>query len=289
MKTVKEVAELTGISIRTLQYYDEIGVFKPTSVTEAGYRLYDEEALGTLQQILFYKELDFPLKDIKAIMENPNFDRTQAFKQQKALLTVKRDRLNRLLELLDKLEKGEMCMSFKEFDLSEYIGALEQFKLENPEEITKHWGSMEAFEQLINRVKDHEPSIAQSAIQYYGSVEKYTAAMKDNLSHFSENMAKMQNIKEKGYVERNQALIEQLTQDVTKDWSSPEIQEIVREMINLLAPEDQPVMDSGENHWNILIDSYLHNQAVIEAVDRRYGKGASEFMGKAYQYYFNKR
>ena len=69
MRTVKEIAKLTGVSVRTLQYYDEIGVFKPSKVTEAGYRLYDDQALNTLQQILFCKELDFPLKEIKSIME----------------------------------------------------------------------------------------------------------------------------------------------------------------------------------------------------------------------------
>lgn len=286
MKTVKEVAGLTGISVRTLQYYDEIGVFRPTKVTDAGYRLYDDEALSTLQQILFYKELDFPLKDIKTIMENPDFDRIEAFKQQKALLTAKRDRLNRLLELLEKLEKGERSMSFKEFDLSEYIQALEQFERENPEEVRKHWGSKEAFDELIAKVRDDEPNLAQLAIKYYGSVEQYTAAMKENLSHFSENMEKMEQIKEKGYVEKNQALIEELTQDVTKDPTSPEIQNIVREMINLLPSDEQPTVDMG-NYYDVLIDGYLNNQAIIEGVDRRYGTGASRFMGEAFQYYFH--
>ena len=90
---------MSGISVRTLQYYDEIGVFKPTKVTDAGYRLYDDEALKTLQQILFFKELDFPLKDIKAIMEDPHYDKLKAFKKQKELLIVKRDRLTKLLSL----------------------------------------------------------------------------------------------------------------------------------------------------------------------------------------------
>lgn len=81
MRTVKEVASLTGVSVRTLQYYDEIGVFKPTRVTDAGYRLYDDEALNTLQQVLFFRELDFPLKDIRSIMEKPDYDRLEAFKK----------------------------------------------------------------------------------------------------------------------------------------------------------------------------------------------------------------
>lgn len=108
MRTVKEVASLTGVSVRTLQYYDEIGVFKPTRVTDAGYRLYDDEALNTLQQVLFFRELDFPLKDIRSIMEKPDYDRLEAFKKQKELLRAKRDRLNRLLELLGKLEKVQL-------------------------------------------------------------------------------------------------------------------------------------------------------------------------------------
>ena len=118
MKTVKEVAALTGISVRTLQYYDEIGVFKPTSLTEAGYRLYDEEALKTLQQILLFRELDFPLKEIKRIMTQKEYDQAEAFQKQKALLIKRRDRLDRLLSLLDKLEKGESCMEFEDFKLS---------------------------------------------------------------------------------------------------------------------------------------------------------------------------
>lgn len=140
MRTVKEVAELTGVSVRTLQYYDEIGVFKPSKVTEAGYRLYDDEALNTLQQILFCKELDFPLKEIKSIMEDPDFSKAEAFRQQKALLSAKRDRLNRMLSLLYKLEKGEWCISFQEFDLSEYIAALETFKNEHAGEVIKYCG-----------------------------------------------------------------------------------------------------------------------------------------------------
>ena len=75
MKTVKEVSELTGISARTLHYYDEIGLFPPTDKSESGYRLYDDKALETLQQILFFREFDIPLKEIKAVMESPSLDR----------------------------------------------------------------------------------------------------------------------------------------------------------------------------------------------------------------------
>lgn len=93
MRTVKQVSDLTGISVRALHYYDEIGLLKPSEITEAGYRLYDDEALKILQQILFFKELDIPLKDVKEIMLSPYFDKMQALKNQKKLLLLKRKRL----------------------------------------------------------------------------------------------------------------------------------------------------------------------------------------------------
>lgn len=128
MKSISQVARLTGVSIRTLQYYDEIGLLKPSGLTSAGYRMYDDNSLQTLQQILFFKELGFSLKEIKQILEKPDFDRIAAFKRQKELFLLKRNRLNRLIQLLERLEKGESCMSFKEFDLSDYINALEVLK-----------------------------------------------------------------------------------------------------------------------------------------------------------------
>ena len=90
MMTVHAVSKLTGVSIRALQYYDEIGLLPPTRYTEAGYRLYDDAALERLQQILLFRELEFPLKEIKRILENPAFDRSKALEQQIELLTLKR-------------------------------------------------------------------------------------------------------------------------------------------------------------------------------------------------------
>ena len=112
IKTVKQVSELTGISVRTLQYYDEIGLLAPTKLTDSGYRLYDDAALGTLQQILFFKELDFSLKEIKAIIENPAFDKTEAYKQQKQLLETKRKRLGQNDSSVGKIRKGGNVYEF---------------------------------------------------------------------------------------------------------------------------------------------------------------------------------
>ena len=90
---VNEVSKLTGVSIRTLQYYDRIGLLHPAKYTEAGYRLYDDAALEILQQILLFRELEFPLKDIKEIISRPDFDRGKALGQQIELLKLKKEHL----------------------------------------------------------------------------------------------------------------------------------------------------------------------------------------------------
>ena len=97
MMTVNEVSKLTGVSIRTLQYYDTIGLLKPIEYTESGYRLYDDTSLERLQQILLFKELEFPLKEIKKIIDAPNFDRNKALEQQIELLTMKKEHLENLI------------------------------------------------------------------------------------------------------------------------------------------------------------------------------------------------
>lgn len=289
MRTVKQVAELSGVSVRTLQYYDEIGVFKPTEISDSGYRLYDDEALNVLQQILFFKELDFPLSDIRKIMEDPKYDKINAFKKQKELIKAKRDRLNGLLGLLEKLEKGENNMSFKEFDMSDYISALEKFKLENTEEVIKNWGSVEAFEQFVTKIKEKETEVAKMAIMQYGSIEKYTAAMKDNLAHFSERKEKIEHAKEKNEanLERSKRLTRELVADLTRNVESSKIQSIIGELVQMSEEVTQGI-NMGENFWDLVIDGFLHDANLIAANDKLHGEGASDFMGRAYQYYFRK-
>ena len=105
MMTVNEVSKRTGVSIRTLQYYDKIGLLRAAGRTEAGYRLYDDAALERLQQILLFRELEFPLKDIQKIVENPAFDRQKALEQQITLLTLKKQHLEDLTGLAQKIKK----------------------------------------------------------------------------------------------------------------------------------------------------------------------------------------
>lgn len=289
MRTISQIAKLTGVSIRTLQYYDEIGLLKPSEVTSSGYRLYDDDALERLQQILFFKEMDFKLREIKEFVEEPGFDKIEAYKKQKKLLCLKRSRLDKLIELLEKLEKGEQCMSFKEFDLSEYIGALEQFKKEKTEEVIKYWGSVDKFNEFIQKVKDDQETLAPIAIKQFGSVEKYTEAMKYNLEHFQELMEQIEDIggQKDDILKKNDDLHVKLTSDLTKDPTSEEIQDIMHELMEL-SEETSIDMDMGEGYWDMVIDIYT-GETGRKVMDEKYGEGASEFMAKALHYYIHKQ
>lgn len=281
MRTISQVAELTGISIRTLQYYDEIGLLKPSELTQSGYRLYDDEALQKLQQILFFKELDFKLKDIREILEKPDFDQIAAFRKQKELLLLKRNRTDKLIQLLTRLEKGEQCMSFKEFDLSDYIHALEDFKSNRAEEVIRHWGSVENFDIFIQKVKDDESEIAKLAIRQFGSVEKYTEAMKYNLEHFSEIMETTEEAKE--IARQSDMLYGKLTADLSEDVSSPKIQSIVHELLQFIQKNSTSV-SLGKPYMDMLINAYS-NDYIKSITDSKYEKGASDYIVKAFLYY----
>ena len=102
---IKEFANLTGVSVRTLHYYDEIGLLKPAYFNEQnGYRGYDEKSLERMIEILFYRELDFPLKSIRCILSSPDYDKAQAIRKQKELLALKKERLEKMIAALDKAE-----------------------------------------------------------------------------------------------------------------------------------------------------------------------------------------
>ena len=286
MKTVSQVAKLTGISIRTLQYYDEIGLLKPDELTSSGYRLYDDETLQTLQQILLFKELGFQLKEIKEIIEKPDFDKIIVYKKQKELLLLKRNRIDRLIQLLSRLEKGEQCMSFKEFDLSEYINALESFKSDQTEEIIKHWGSVENFDMFIQKIKDDEEQVARLAIQEFGSIEKYTEAMKYNLEHFSEIMEnKLSHIPEEMKTDdKFLKLASHKGEDVTSD----SIQNMVKEIIAYAhgnAPSE--LVGDDNNYCQMIIDLYS-NDYFRRIFDTKNGVGSSDYVVKAFQYAKNR-
>ena len=141
MMTVRQVSELTGVSIRTLRYYDEIGLLPPADHSEGGYRLYDDTALERLQQILLFRELEFPLKDIVRIVSSPGFDRRKAIEQQIELLELKRERLDRLIDFARGIKViGVRAVDFTAFDTSKIDEYTERAK--------KKWGDTDAYKEF---------------------------------------------------------------------------------------------------------------------------------------------
>lgn len=280
MRTVKQVSALTGVSVRTLQFYDEIGLLKPTGVTGAGYRLYGDEALETLQQILFFKELDFSLKEIKAILENPAFDRRAAFAEQRALIALKRDRLDRLLELLDRLVKGENGMEFEQFGMDEYLRRAEAFKRTHAAEIAARMGSLEAFDGMLADLRAQEGEIGALAEQAYGSVEAFTRAMEHNLEHYLEHGPAVAPEDAAGLAARTDELTRRLLADLGRDPASPEVRALTEELI-AFTETCSGGADMGENHWGFMAQQYAENPAFMKAADEKYGPGAAAFLSRA--------
>ena len=149
---IKEFAELTGVSVRTLHYYDEIKLLKPAFVDEQnGYRFYDEHSLERMQEILFYRELDFSLKDIHAILSSHNYDKQKALKEQKHLLTLKKERLERLIMALDSAMKGE-DFTMNVFDNSEFETQRDIYAKEAREK----WGNTAAYKEYSAKAYSEE-------------------------------------------------------------------------------------------------------------------------------------
>jgi DNA-binding transcriptional MerR regulator len=141
---IKEFAKLTDVSVRTLHYYDETGLLKPAFVDEQnGYRFYDENSLARMQEILFYRELDFPLKDILKILSSPDYDRKKALEAQKELMILKKNRIEKLISALDDAVKG-VKINMKVFDNSEFEEKREEYAREAKEK----WGNTESYSEF---------------------------------------------------------------------------------------------------------------------------------------------
>ena len=158
---IQEFARFTGVSVRTLHYYDEIGLLKPAGVERSsGYRYYDEASLLRMQEILFYRELDFSLKSIGEILSSPHYDKNEALRKQKQMLTLKKERLERLILAVDGAMKGENVMSA--FDNSK----LEQYKAEAKEK----WGKTDAYKEYEQRGKNDQNDAMMAIFAEVGQV-----------------------------------------------------------------------------------------------------------------------
>ena len=183
MKTIKEVSKIAGISVRTLQYYDKIGLLKPTAHSDAGYRLYSDSELITLQHILLFRELEFPLKEIKEIINSENFDKDIALEQQINLLTLKKERLENLILFAKGIELlGVDYMNFTAFDTKKIDEYAKQAK--------ESWGNTKEFKEFEKKQKnrsDEETKMVNQQLMMifaeFGKIklEKYESEEAQNL------------------------------------------------------------------------------------------------------------
>ena len=277
MKTVKEMSEITGVSIRTLRYYDEIGLLKPTQLTEAGYRLYDNKSLEKLQQIMFFRELEIPLTDISNIMDNPDYDKEQALLTQKSLLENKRNRLNGIIELITDVMKGVNTMSFEAFsdnDVQKMLDhTLENMSEEILAEQVKKYGSLEKYREYLTLGFQNEQAVAD-VLKWYGSKEKAVEAVLQSVPNKEEQTQQQA---------KNVEIYKQLMQ--AKETGNPALEkeaianlsELYKNMFNL------------DNARAILLDlakEYTEYDKLAEATDNQFGEGCAEYTAQAiYRYY----
>ena len=168
---IKEFADFAGVSVRTLHYYDEIGLLVPAHIDECtGYRYYDETSLLRMQEILFYRELDFSLKSIGEMLSSPNYDTNKALKEQKKLLTLKKERLERLISAIDDAMKGENVM--KAFDSSEFN--------KHKAEVKERWGKTDAYKENEEKTKGYSKDKWNSLADEMNEImAEFAACMKE--------------------------------------------------------------------------------------------------------------
>ena len=296
-KTISEVSKISGVSVRMLHYYDEIGLFKSSSKSEAGYRLYDDNDLKELKEILFFKELEVPLKEIKRIMDSPYFDKIKTLKEQKKLLSLKRDRLNGIIESLDKTIRGENNMSFKEFDMTEYYKVLEEYRDSNKENIIKTFGSIEKFDDFIEYIKNEE-KIALHTVKAYGSTEKYAKEVRKVLNNkkFNNMSNGFKKFWDDCFSRKNESLdlyFRELSKNKNKNKKahSLELQEIAKNLTEKLKKDYEIFADKkGEDYWYHTINSFKSDVKTIENIDKLYGRGTANFIYEVFSIYLkNKR
>ena len=280
MMTVKEISLLTGISVRTLHYYDEIGLFAPTKKNEAGYRLYDDKALETLQQILFFREFDIPLKEIKAVMDNPTLDKNQILQMQRKMLESKKERIERLISSIDDILKGENKMDFTVFNETEirtmYDDMVNNMNDEQKQIFIDQYGSMEAFKEhfLKNAASEQAQKNFSKVIEWYGSKEAAINASKNpgNADRIPDCQKRLDAV--------TQALIEHKDCDV----HSTEIQKLMKKY-DLIYQE----LFRMEDVTKLMLETanlYQTNAEIQKVTDSVWGKGATIYLGKVIEAFY---
>ena len=279
MRTVKEISDLTGISVRTLHYYDEIGLLKPTEKSDAGYRLYDDKALETLQQILFFREFDISLKEIKAVLDNPALERNQILQVQRKMLVTKKERMERLIASIDDILKGENKMDFTIFtktEVEEMFQTMLEHMPENMRNIAiKEFGSIEQWKKHYMEVVSSEEMQKGYAkvVEWYGGKDKFLSVARTPVS---KEVAE-------SYNKRIEAILQKLIAKQNCDIDSFEVKELVGEYGFVMKQLAQIKEEKG---FMIAQTQYYRNEQIKPMIDEKYGEGASDFFAQAMENYY---
>lgn len=281
MKTVTDVSKLTGISVRTLHYYDEIGLCKPTAISKSGYRLYDDKALEKLQQILYFKEFDIPLKDIKTIMENSGLDKNTLLKTQKEMLLLKKQRLKRIIGSIDDILKGDNKMDFKVFNKEDidrlYISMEQNMTTEQKEIFIEKYGSMEDFEKHFKENAKSEKAQKNFAkvVEWYGDKESAVKAAEN-----PENSRIME-----AYSKRYQAALQKLASLKNYNINTFEVKEIVGELEFITRQLYQ--LNDASSFMLETAKLYKQDENLQKVSDQTLGQGAAKFIGEAIEAFYH--
>lgn len=279
MRTVKEISDLTGISVRTLHYYDEIGLLKPTEKSDAGYRLYDDKALETLQQILFFREFDISLKEIKAVLDNPALERNQILQVQRKMLVTKKERMERLIASIDDILKGENKMDFTIFtktEVEEMFQTMLEHMPENMRNIAiKEFGSIEQWKKHYMEVVSSEEMQKGYAkvVEWYGGKDKFLSVARTPVS---KEVAE-------SYNKRIEAILQKLIAKQNCDIDSFEVKELVGEYGFVMKQLAQIKEEKG---FIMAQAQYYRNEQIKPMIDEKYGEGASDFFAQAIENYY---
>lgn len=279
MKTVKEISDVTGISVRTLHYYDEIGLLKPTEKSDAGYRLYDDKALETLQQILFFREFDISLKEIKAVLDNPALERNQILQVQRKMLVTKKERMERLIASIDDILKGENKMDFTIFtktEVEEMFQTMLEHMPENMRNIAiKEFGSIEQWKKHYMEVVSSEEMQKGYAkvVEWYGGKDKFLSVARTPVS---KEVAE-------SYNKRIEAILQKLIAKQNCDIDSFEVKELVGEYGFVMKQLAQIKEEKG---FMMAQTQYYRNEQIKPMIDEKYGEGASDFFAQAIENYY---
>jgi DNA-binding transcriptional MerR regulator len=278
MMTIHELANFSGISVRTLHYYDRIELLKPCLIEQNGYRKYDEVSLKRLRQIMFYKEMDLPLKEIRDILNHPGYNQKEAIRDQKDLLTAKRNRLTKLIELMEHILEGDDEVDFSAFEHNEleevFRSRIMQMEEEYRQGIIELYGSVDAF---IDRARINKAHLEESAKKHYGSVEKYIEVLR-NAPFPKEGMGKLQL--------QLDNTVKKIASYKDEEVSNPEVQSLVcvwKETFKKMLEKYDSAEKFRETFQNIY-HKYMESKEIIKVMDEMYGEGSTVYIGKAMEF-----